>query len=166
MVLTPAPTKLPCLTSKGAMFTWICSIAESEIGATPVRSPGVPASPNELLKYEPSTVMLFSRLSWPANDMPPPDWGVSRVTEDIDWEIVGSVARVSRLSVVAAPVLFEPNTGSEVPTTVTSSEAVTAFRLSTRSVATPRFRNTPSSVWGWNPCSSALTVYGPPTLMP
>ena len=26
------------------------SIAESEIGATPVRSPGLPASPNELLK--------------------------------------------------------------------------------------------------------------------
>jgi hypothetical protein len=32
------------------MLTWICSIASSEIGATWVRSPGWPASPNELLK--------------------------------------------------------------------------------------------------------------------
>src|SRR5439155_20358990 len=29
-----------------------------------------PARPNELLKYEPSIVMLFNRLSWPANENP------------------------------------------------------------------------------------------------
>ena len=69
-MLMPAPTKLPWRTSKGATLTWICSIACGEIGATPVRSPGVLPRPNELLKYEPSTVMLFMRLSWPANDSP------------------------------------------------------------------------------------------------
>ncbi len=49
-VLTPAPTKLPCRTSKGATLTWTCSMASSEIGATPVLSPGWPPRPNELLK--------------------------------------------------------------------------------------------------------------------
>ncbi len=49
-VLTPAPTKLAWRTSKGATLTCTCSIASSEIGATPVRSPGCPPRPNELLK--------------------------------------------------------------------------------------------------------------------
>ena len=71
-VFTPAPTKLPWRTSYGATLTCTCSIASSEIGATPVRSPGWPARPNELLKYEPSTVMLFARLSWPENVPEPP----------------------------------------------------------------------------------------------
>ena len=81
-VLTPAPVKLPWRTSYGATLTCTCSIASSEIGATPVRSPMPPVvapRPNELLKYEPSTVMLFVRLSWPANVPMPPYCGVSRV---------------------------------------------------------------------------------------
>src|SRR5207245_5433378 len=69
-MLMPAPTKLPWRTSYGATFTWSCSMASSETGATPVRSPGCPASPNELLKYEPSIVVLLNRLSWPANENP------------------------------------------------------------------------------------------------
>ena len=55
-VLTPAPVKLPWRTSYGATLTCTCSIASSEIGATPVRSPMPPVvtpRPNELLKYEP-----------------------------------------------------------------------------------------------------------------
>ena len=64
--------------------------------------------------------MLFSRLSWPANDSAA---GLRRQA-DIDSsrpEIVGSVASVSRLSVVAAPVRSELNTGSDCAVTVTSS---------------------------------------------
>ena len=56
----------PSGTSYGATLTCTCSIASSEIGATPVRSPIPPVvtpRPNELLKYEPSTVTLFARLS-------------------------------------------------------------------------------------------------------
>ena len=41
-VLTPAPMKLPWRTSYGATLTCTCSIASSEIGATPVRSPMPP----------------------------------------------------------------------------------------------------------------------------
>ena len=41
-VFTPAPVKLPWRTSYGATFTCTCSMASSEIGATPVRSPMPP----------------------------------------------------------------------------------------------------------------------------
>src|SRR6266566_6676693 len=67
-MLIPAPTKLPCRTSYGATLTCTWSSASSEIGATLVRSPGSPPNPNELLKYDPSTVILFKRLSCPANE--------------------------------------------------------------------------------------------------
>ena len=103
-VLTPAPMKLPCRTSYGATLTCTCSIASSEIGATPVRSPGWPPSPNELLKYEPSTVMLFIRLSWPAKVPEPPYSGERRAMSLMRPEIVGSVASSSRSTAVAAPV--------------------------------------------------------------
>jgi hypothetical protein len=63
-LLMPPPMKLPWRTSNGATLTCTCSMASSEIGATPVRSPGWPPRPNELLKYDPSIVMLFMRLSW------------------------------------------------------------------------------------------------------
>ena len=110
-VLTPAPTKLPCRTSNGATLTCTCSIASSEIGATPVRSPGWPPRPNELLKYEPSTVMLFIRLSWPANVPLPPYCGVRRVMSLMRPETVGSTSSSSRVTDVAAPVRVELNTG-------------------------------------------------------
>ena len=75
-MLTPAPTKCPWRTSYGATLTWISSTAAVEMGVTPVRSPGWPPSPNELLKYDPSTVMLLSRLSCPMKLPPkgPPEY--------------------------------------------------------------------------------------------
>ena len=85
------------------MLTWIASIASSEIGATPVRSPGWPARPNELLKYAPSTMMLFRRLSTPAKD-DPLACGVRRVKSSMRREIVGSCSSACRGTVVAAPV--------------------------------------------------------------
>ena len=78
-------------------------MASSGMGATPVRPPGWPARPKELLKYDPSTVMLFSRLSCPANDVPDA-CGVRRVKSPMVREIVGSVWMASRLTLVAAPV--------------------------------------------------------------
>ena len=92
-LLIAAPMKLPWRTSNGAMLTCTCSSDSSEIGATLVRSPGCEPRPKELLKYEPSTVMLLSRLSWPANEVPLA-CGVSRVTDSNRPEIVGSVRDV------------------------------------------------------------------------
>src|SRR5215510_6525807 len=135
-VLTPAPVKLPWRTSYGATFTCTCSIASSEIGATPVRSPMPPVvtpSPNELLKYEPSTVMLLARLSWPAKLPEPPYCGVRRVMSVMRPEIVGSAARSSRITAVAAPVWVELNTGSLCPTTVIVSETAATFSVNSRS---------------------------------
>ena len=67
-------------------------MASSEIGATPDVSPGVLRRPNELLKLEPSTVMLFRRLSAPPNERLPLDCGVRRVMSFSLPPIVGSVA--------------------------------------------------------------------------
>jgi hypothetical protein len=52
------------------MFTCNSSIASKLIGATPVRPPGEPAKPKELLKIEPSMVILFNLLSWPPKELP------------------------------------------------------------------------------------------------
>ncbi len=113
--------KLPWRTSKGATLTCTCSIAASDIAATPVLSPGVLPNPKELLKYEPSTVMLFARESWPPNDMVPLCCGVNRVMFSRRPLIVGRLPRSSRLICVDAPVLFELNTGSVSAVTVTFS---------------------------------------------
>src|SRR2546428_12114489 len=89
-------------------------MASSETGATPVRSPGCPASPNELLKYEPSIVMLFNRLSWPANENPNDMglyWGVSRSKSSTRRLMVGRRSICAGEMVVAAPVREELNTG-------------------------------------------------------
>ena len=131
-VFTLAPTKLPSLTSYGATLTWTCSIASSEIGATPVRSPGPPVAvsrPNEPLKYDPSIVMLFPRLSCPTNVPLPPYWGLNRVISVMRPDTVGSVAKSSRIIAVAAPVRLVLNTGSDVAVTVTSSATAAAFSL-------------------------------------
>ena len=168
-VLTAAPTKLPWRTSNGAMLTCTCSIAASEIGATPDVSPGELRRPNELLKYEPSTVMLFRRLSCPANDSVPPDCGVRRVMSFRRPEIVGSVASVSRLSDVAAPVRSELKTASDCAVTVTSSAIDRTMK--SRSVATPRLttmfvlrlRLEGRRLVG---PFATVTEYGPPTRMP
>src|SRR2546422_292357 len=89
------------------MFTWTCSSASNEMGVTPVRSPGWPARPNELLKYDPSIVMLFSRLSCPANENPNDIGlycGVSRSRSSTLRLIVGRCASCCVETVVAAPV--------------------------------------------------------------
>ena len=109
------------------MLTCTCSIASSEIGATPVRSPGWPPRPNELLKAAPLTVMLFMRLSAPPNELVPEVCGVRRVKSLIRPRTVGSDASVSRLTEVAAPVRPELNTVSDCAVTVTVS--VTAIGL-------------------------------------
>ena len=62
--------------------------------------------------------MLLARLSWPANVPLPPYCGVRRVMSVMRPEIVGSDARSSRVTAVAAPVRPELNTGSLWPTTV------------------------------------------------
>ena len=147
-VFTLAPTKFPCRTSNGATFTCTCSIAWSEIGATPDLSPGVLPSPNELLKYEPSTWMLLSRESCPAKDIRPPDCGVSRVTFSRRPLMFGRFDKSERLMVVAAPVRFDENTGSVWPVTVTCSETAMVFTSIARSVATPRLTVTFSIVFG------------------
>src|SRR6266576_3043224 len=104
-MLMPAPTKLPWRTSYGATFTCTCSSASSEIGVTLVRSPGCPPRPNELLKYDPSIVMLFSRLSCPANENPSDIGlycGLSRSRSSTRRLIVGRWASASVGRVVGA----------------------------------------------------------------
>ena len=168
-VLTPAPVKFPCRTSYGATFTCTWSIASSEIGATPVRSPMPPVvtpRPNELLKYEPSTVTLFARLSWPAKVPDPPYCGVRRVMSVMRPVIVGRVARSSRMTAVAAPVCDELNTGSLVPTTVIVSAIVATFSENSTSCATPSASVMLFFTSVVNPLNCAVTEYGPPTRMP
>jgi hypothetical protein len=53
--------------------------------------------------------------------MLPPAWGVIRVMSPSRWDTEGSDASSCRVTVVAAPVLAELNTGSDLATTVTSS---------------------------------------------
>ena len=119
-----------------------------------------------MLKYEPSTVMLFIRLSWPAKVPAPPYCGDRRAMSLILPETVGSVASSSRSTAVAAPVCVELNTGSLRPTTVTVSAIVATFSLNSRSVAVPRLTVTFSFTSLLNPVRDAVTLYGPPTLMP
>ncbi len=158
--------KLPCRTSYGATLTCTCSMASSEIGATPVRSPGCPPRPNELLKYDPSTVMLLARLSWPEKVPDPPYWGLRRAMSLMRPEIVGSVASSSRVTDVAAPVRVELNTASAVPTTVIVSATAATFSAKSRSEVTPRFSETLFFTSVVKPCSVAVTLYGPPIRMP
>src|SRR3954463_3718063 len=160
-VLMPAPVKLPWRTSYGATLTCTCSIASSEIGATPVRSPMPPVvtpRPNELLKYDPSTVMLLERLSWPANEPLPPYCGVNRVMSVIRPEMVGSTANSSRLTAVAAPVRPELNTGSLWPTTVIVSETLATLSPNVRSCVTPKLTLTLFFTSEVKPVSDAVTV--------
>ena len=132
------------------MLTCTCSIASSEIGATPVRSPGWPPRPNELLKAAPLIVMLFMRLSAPPNELAPEVCGVRRVKSLIRPWTVGSVASVSRLTEVAAPVRAELNTALDSAVTVTVSVTAIGLTLMLRSVATPRLISTFSTVSGAN----------------
>src|SRR5690349_11848093 len=114
--------------------------------------------------------MLLRRGSAPPNERPDA-CGVRRVMSPRRPPIVGSVASWSREMVVAAPVRFELNTGSIVPTTVTLSFK-TGFTLNVRSVAAPRLTVMLSCVDGWNAAAAppltagdTITVYGPPTRM-
>src|SRR5262245_47401877 len=139
------------------------------MGATPVRSPMPPVvtpRPNELLKYEPSTVMLLARLSWPAKLPEPPYCGVRRVMSVMRPEIVGSAARSSRITAVAAPVCVELKTGSLCPTTVIVSETAATFSVNSRSCATPSASVSAFFTSEVKPVSCAVTVYGPPTRIP
>ena len=163
-VFTPAPVKLPCRTSYGATLTCTCSIASSEIGATPVRSPMPPVvtpRPNELLNEEPSTVMLFARLSWPAKVPNPPYCGVRRVMSVMRPEIVGSEARSSRVTAVAAPVRFELNTGSITPTTSTLSETAATFMVNSMSVRDAEVQRDVIAFFGGKPAEFGSDLVGP-----
>src|SRR5262245_856868 len=113
--------------------------------------------------------MLLARLSWPTKEPPngpPLYWGERRVNESSLSESVGSVASTSRLTVVAAPVARELNTGSVPAVTVISSVTLATFKVRFKSLATPSARKTSLVVWGWNPLSETVTVYGPPMRMP
>ena len=72
--------------------------------------------------------MLLARLSWPAIEPLPPYCGVRRVMSVMRPVIVGSVARSSRITAVAAPVRPELNTGSLWPTTVIVSATLATLR--------------------------------------
>ena len=86
-------------------------------------------------------VMLLSRLSCPANDVPDA-CGVRRVKSPMVREIVGRPSSAERGTVVAAPVRVEL-TAAFVAVTVTSV-SVTAARVRLRgtSVLVPRLRKT------------------------
>ena len=152
------------------MLTCTCSMASSEIGATPVRSPGWPPRPNELLNAAPLTVMLFMRLSAPPNELEPEVCGVRRVKSLIRPRTVGIDASVSRLTDVAAPVRPELNTVSDCAVTVTVSVTAICLTSKLRSVATPRLTSMFSWVSGAKaappvPGYATVTEYGPPTRM-
>src|SRR3954470_4840491 len=110
--------------------------------------------------------MLLARLSWPANEPLPPYCGVRRVMSVMRPEIVGSVARSSRITAVAAPVRPELNTGSLCPTTVMVSATLAILREKSRSWVTPRLTDMLFFASDVKPGSDAVTVYGPPTRMP
>src|SRR5688500_11424290 len=152
------------------MLTCTCSIASIEIGATPVRSPGWPPRPNELLNAAPFTVMLFMRLSAPPNELVPEVCGVNRVNDSMRPAMVGSVASTSRFTAVAAPVRVELNTVSDCAVTVTVSVTAISLTLTLMSVETPRLISIFSTVSGAKaappePVYATVTEYGPPTRM-
>ena len=115
-------------------------------------------------------IVFFERnQEWYQNnrDLPcPPYCGVRRVMSVIRPDTVGSVARSSRVTAVAAPVRLVLNTGSIVAVTVTTSATAATFNLNARSVDTPRLTETPSLISVLKPASAALTLYGPPTRTP
>jgi hypothetical protein len=80
--------------------------------------------------------------------------------------IVGSDARSSRITAVAAPVCDELNTGSLVPTTVIVSEIDATFSVNSRFCVTPRLSERLFWTAVVKPVSAALAVYGPPTRIP
>ena len=136
-------------------------MASSEMGATPVRSPGWPASPNELLKYEPSTVMLFIRLSWPAKLPPNPEpeySGASRATSLMRPEIVGSDPSCSRSTAVEDPVWLELKMMSLWPLTVTVSATEATASPNSRSCVTPSVSRMSDFSSDLNPDNAAVTV--------
>src|SRR5205823_14845687 len=114
------------------------------MGVTPVRPPGFPASPNELLKYEPSMVMLLKRLSWPANENPKDIglyWGVSRRRSSTRRVMVGKWPICAVEMDVAAPVLPDRNTELVVAVTVTGyGPTVDRASANRRAVVTPHLR--------------------------
>src|SRR2546426_1130486 len=153
------------------MFTWTCSSASNEMGVTPVRSPGWPARPNELLKYDPSIVMLFSRLSCPANESPNDIGlycGVSRSRSSTRRLIVGRCASCCVETVVAAPVrwLLKMEPAADVSIVTGSSCTVACARRNCRSLVTPSVTVTPFWISWRYPTRDALTRYGPPTRIP
>src|SRR5262249_59793523 len=95
-----------------------------------------------------------------------PYCGVRRVMSVMRPEMVGSVARSSRITAVAAPVCDVLNTGSLDPTTVIVSEIVATFSENSRSCATPSDSERLFLTSVVNPLNCAVTVYGPPTRMP
>src|SRR5262245_39927353 len=144
------------------MLTCSCSIDSSEIGATFVRSPGAEPRPNELLKYEPSTVMLFRRLSCPANELPDA-CGLRRVRSPMRPLIVGSSAVSEPLTEAAAPVRAELNTVSDCAVTVMVSCTEIDRTVIGKSVATPRLTCTSACVNGSkaavpDPVNATVTV--------
>jgi hypothetical protein len=80
--------------------------------------------------------------------------------------MVGSVARSSRVTDVAAPVCCELKIGSVAPMTVIVSETAAIFSVKLRSVDAPRLTLTSSFTSFANPLSAAVILYGPPTRIP
>jgi len=102
------------------METLTCSIASNEIGATPVRSPGIPAIPNEFPNIEPSTVSAFILLSFPVKTVPR-EWGPTLVKSVIKREIDGRAAiSLYPINSPAAPLTAKTILGASIIELVSS----------------------------------------------
>ncbi len=103
-------------------------------------------------------MMLFIRLSWPANEPEPPYCGVRRVMSLMRPDTVGSIASSSRVTDVAAPVRVELNTGLVSPMTVTVSATLASASLNDTSCTTPSVSETLFFASARNPDSAAVIV--------
>ncbi len=103
-------------------------------------------------------MMLFIRLSCPANVPELPYCGVNRVMSLIRPDTVGRTAISLRFTAVAAPVRVELNTALVSPTTVTVSATVATASLNGMSWTTPSVSEMPFCAADWNPGSEVVMV--------
>ena len=98
------PVKLDCLTSEGAIFTLISSMASSEIGLLPPPGKASALKPKLLFRLAPSMVTLLYRPSLPPMLLPFA-CGVSLVKSVILRLIVGNVVSKRWPTLVETPDL-------------------------------------------------------------
>ena len=128
------------------------------MGETPVLPPGLEPDPNpkELLKYEPSTVMLFNLESCPAKDCPL-DCGDNRVKSLILLEIVGSLFKALLSIEVLAPVRSLENKLLVAVTSTSESSWPSSFKETLTLENVPKERINPSISCVANPIKDTET---------